>query len=290
MRRIQYARILRALLYILYIVSRARVRSQEKRLTFLSGKNIISFTLEKSRIGSIDIMTENFIKIDPHVHSNEISRCSHVTCEQIIDQKIELGYKGAVLTNHCQEWYYPEEEHKNYIEQVIEDFNRGKAYADKKGFRFYLGLEVSLHEPHYADWLLYGVTEEFLRKTPCLYKLSQKELFQLCEENGVLLVQAHPFRQSPCDPNFMHGVEINCSDGDLDKIPLVEEFASRHDLFVTCGTDYHFIERTYHGGIYLPDTCQTAADIAAYIRKTGEVRAFYGGKDKIYRTSRFLKR
>ena len=266
MRRIQYARILRALLYIIYIVSRARVRSQEKRLTFLSGKNIISFTLEKSRIGSIDIMTENFIKIDPHVHSNEISRCSHVTCEQIIDQKIELGYKGAVLTNHC------------------------KAYADKKGFRFYLGLEVSLHEPHYADWLLYGVTEEFLRKTPCLYKLSQKELFQLCEENGVLLVQAHPFRQSPCDPNFMHGVEINCSDGDLDKIPLVEEFASRHDLFVTCGTDYHFIERTYHGGIYLPDTCQTAADIAAYIRKTGEVRAFYGGKDKIYRTSRFLKR
>ncbi len=234
-------------------------------------------------------MAENFIKIDPHVHSSGISRCSHVTCEQIIDEKIGLGYDGVVLTNHCQEWYYPPNEHKNYIEQVMGDFMRGKAYADKKGFRFYLGLEVSLNEPHYADWLLYGVTESFLRKTPCLYTLSQQELFQLCEENGVLLVQAHPFRQSPCDPNFMHGVEINCSDGDLDKIPLVEEYAKEHGLLVTCGTDYHFPERTYHGGIYIPDTCQTAENIAEYIRKVGKIRAFYGGVEKTYESSRLSK-
>ncbi len=235
-------------------------------------------------------MAEKFIKIDPHVHSKAISRCSHVTCEEIIDEKIKLGYDGAILTNHCQEWYYPKEEHKNYIEQVLEDFARGKAYADKKGFRLYLGLEVTLNEPHYADWLLYGVTEEFLRATPCLYTLSQEELFTLCEENGVLLVQAHPFRQSPGDPNFMHGVEINCSDGDLDKIPLVEEFAKAHDLLVTCGTDYHFTSRIYHGGIYIPETCQTAADIAAHIRKTGRIKVFYGGNEKTFSSLHLLKR
>ncbi len=234
-------------------------------------------------------MKEKFIKIDPHVHSSAISRCSHVTCEEIIDEKIRLGYDGVILTNHCQGWYYPQEEHKNYIERVLEDFARGKAYAEKKSFRFYLGLEVTLEVPHYADWLLYGVTEDFLRKTPCLYALSQKELFALCEENGVLLVQAHPFRQSPCDPKFMHGVEINCSDGDLDKIPLVESFAAEHGLLVTCGTDYHFPSRTYHGGIYIPDTCQTAADIAKYIRETGKICVFYGGVEKTYEGSRFLK-
>ena len=235
-------------------------------------------------------MTEKFIKIDPHVHSSGICHCSHVTCEEIIDEKIKLGYDGAILTNHCQEWYYPKEEHKNYVEQVIEDFARGKAYADKKGFRFYLGLEVTLNEPHYADWLLYGVTEKFLRSTPCLYTLSQAELFALCEENGILLIQAHPFRQSPCNPHLMHGVEINCSDGDLDKIPLVESFAAEHGLLVTCGTDYHFLSRTYHGGIYIPGTCQTAADIAAYIRKAGEVRVFYEGAEKTFASPRLLKR
>lgn len=234
-------------------------------------------------------MAEKFIKIDPHVHSKGISRCSHVTCEEIIDEKIKLGYDGAVLVNHCQEWYYPAAEHKNYIERVIEDFARGKAYADKKGFRFYLGLEVTLNLPHYADWLLYGVTEEFLRKTPCLYQLSQKELFALCEENGVLLMQAHPYRQSPCDPNYMHGVEINCSDGDLDKIPLVEDFAREHGVLLFCGTDYHFPERTYHGGIYIPERCQTAADIAEYFRKTWETHVFYGGAEKVFTATRFKK-
>lgn len=235
-------------------------------------------------------MAEKMLKIDPHVHSNGISHCSHVTCEEIIDEKIRLGYDGAVLANHCQAWYYPQEEHGAFIERVLEDFARGKAYADKKGFRFYLGLEVTLDEPHYADWLLYGVTEDFLRKTPCLYTLTQKELFELCEENGVLLVQAHPFRQSPCDPNFMHGVEINCSDGDLDKIPLVEEYAKQHALLITCGTDYHFVERTYRGGVYLPESCHTAVDMAKYIREKGSVTVFYDGKDHEYAPARFVKK
>ena len=90
-------------------------------------------------------------------------------------------------------------------------------------------------------------------------------------------------------PRFMHGVEINCSDGDLDKIPMVEGFAAEHDLLVTCGTDYHFVSRTYFGGIYIPESCLTAADIAAHIRKTGKLRAFYGGKEKIFSTNRFKK-
>ena len=97
-------------------------------------------------------MKEGFIKIDPHVHSLPISKCSKVYCEEIIDGKIQLGYDGAILTNHCQEWCYRPHEREIYIERVIEDYRRGKAYADEKGFRFYLGLEVSLQKPHYADW------------------------------------------------------------------------------------------------------------------------------------------
>ena len=236
---------------------------------------------------------EKFIKIDPHVHSKEVSMCSQVTVEEIIDAKMELGYEGAILTNHCQEWYYPKEEHKNYVERVIETFHKGKAYAEKKGFRFYLGLEVSLMDPHYADWLLYGVTEEFLRASPCLYALLQKELFDFCEEWGVLLIQAHPFRQSPCNPKYMHGVEINCTTGDLDKTPLVEEFAMENNLLITCGTDYHALDRVYRGGIYIPESCQTAKDIAEYIRKAGKITVFKGwdGKEETtYESGIFVKK
>jgi hypothetical protein len=230
---------------------------------------------------------ETWIKIDPHVHSKGVSLCSRLTCEEIIDSKRALGYDGAVLTNHCQRWYYPAEEHKYFIERVIEEFSRGKAYADKVGFRWYLGIEVSLDDPHYADWLLYGVTEEFLRATPCLYNLSQKELFDLCEEWGIVLIQAHPFRQSPCDPRYMHGVERNCSSGDLDKTELVEEFAKQHGLLVTCGTDYHFTENNYFGGIFVPKSCTTAKELAEYLRRAGEVTVFANKEKTTYKTEVF---
>ena len=41
-------------------------------------------------------MEEKFIKIDPHVHSKGISGCSHVSCEEIVDEKMELGYDSDV--------------------------------------------------------------------------------------------------------------------------------------------------------------------------------------------------
>ena len=232
---------------------------------------------------------QEFIKIDPHVHSKGISLCSHVSCQEIVDEKQRLGYEGAVLTNHCQRWYYPAEQHGAFIERVIEEFHQGKKYADEKGFRFYLGLEVSLDDPHYADWLLYGTTEAFLRSSPCLYQLTQKQLFALCEEWGVVLVQAHPFRQSPCDPNYMHGVERNCSIGDLDKTERVEAFAKEHDLLVTVGTDYHGKDNLYRGGIYVPKTCTDSTDIAGYLRR-GKVRVFAEGEETEYESGVFHKK
>lgn len=217
---------------------------------------------------------EKLLKIDPHVHSSGISRCSQMTCEEIVDEKRALGYDGVILTNHCQEWYYGQESHAAFMEEVIEEFRRGKAYADSKGFRFYLGLEVTLMKPHYADWLLYGATEEFLRSSPCLYTLSQQELFELCEKWGILLVQAHPYRQSPGDPKYMHGIEHNCSQGDVYKFDLVEAFAKEHGLLLTCGTDYHFKENTRFGGIFIPESCVTATDVAAYLKSVKNVKIF----------------
>ena len=95
-----------------------------------------------------------------------------------------------------------------------------------------------MFEPHYTDWLLYGITEEFLLKSPCFFTLFQKELFDYCQQYGVVMIQAYPYRQSPCEPKYMHGVEINCSDGDLDKITLVEDFAKAHNLLVACGLSF----------------------------------------------------
>ena len=234
-------------------------------------------------------MAEKMIKIDPHTHSNGISLCSHITCEEIVDSKMERGYQGVVLANHCHPSYYSETEHKEFVERVIAEYARGKAYADEKDFRFYLGLEVTLLEPHYADWLLYGITEDFLRASPCLYTLTQQQLYELCEKWGVVLVQAHPYRQSPAHPKYMHGVEINCCGPDLEKVGLVEAFAKEQDLLIMCGTDYHWFANTYNGGIYIPESCRDATDIAKFFKENGRVTVFREGKEKTY-TSKVFER
>ncbi len=219
---------------------------------------------------------EKMLKIDTHVHSKGISRCSLVDCKTIVDAKKKLGYDGAILTNHCQPWYYPPEEHKNYIERVIEEYRKGKKYADEQGFRLYLGLEVTLFETQYTDWLLFGATEEFLRKTPCLYQCTQKELFELCDGNGVLLVQAHPCRREDKlgNPNYMHGVELNGTPCDLPTFPHIREFAKANGLLLSCGTDYHNVDRTYMGGIYLPEKCEKVEDIVKYICENKGITLF----------------
>jgi hypothetical protein len=220
-------------------------------------------------------MNSHNIKIDTHIHSNGVSFCSQVSSEQIIDEKLRLGIDGIILTNHCQSHYYPPEKHDEYIEKVIAEFNRAKEYGEKKNFLVMLGLEVSIFEPSYNDWLLYGVTEEFLRSSPCFYQLNQRSLFELCEKNGILLVQAHPFRNSGWGVNeLMHGAEVNCSPGDLPLKDEVIEIACARNLTVTCGTDYHSSDRP-NCGMVVPDFIKTSVDFANYLKTTDYTELFF---------------
>ena len=229
-------------------------------------------------------MAEKLLKIDPHVHSSGISLCSRVDYKQIVDEMKKLGYDGVILTNHCQKWYYPPEEHASFIEKVIAEYRAAEKYAQTQDFQVWLGIEVTLHEPHYADWLLYGVTEEFLRRSPCLYQLKQKELFDFCSEWGVLMVQAHPFREghSPCDPKYMHGVEINCNARDIDKVAMVEEFAAKHKLLITCGVDYHQTNQYYFGVMFVGEKCRSAVNFVHEIKSSGKTRVFLQKEEKEY--------
>ncbi len=225
---------------------------------------------------------ENFYKMDMHVHSSGVSLCSRIRVEEIVDCKKSLGYDGAILCNHCQSWYYPPSENEKFMKKVVDEYERGKAYAEKKDFRLLLGLEVSINEPFYSDWLLYGWEKETLLKAPCLYQYNQKQLFDFCQENDLLLLQAHPYRANtgycddmrPANPAYMHGVEVNCDKRDRANRGRCHSFAESHGKLLTCGTDYHFAENEYRGGTYLPDWVTTNADLKKYLRETKEIFYF----------------
>lgn len=221
------------------------------------------------------------MKIDPHVHSSGASLCSKITFDQIIENKKALGYGGAVLTNHCQSWYFEPNKKDEWCENFINEWLNAEKYARERGFKLFFGVEVTVSEPLSSDWLLYGATPEFLIKSPCLYQLSQKQLFDLCNENGIFLVQAHPFRFSPVPAaaEHMHGVEINCTPRDYEQKQKVIDFAREHNLLITCGTDYHFAENKALGGVVVPDDINNACEFANYLKNTKSTTLLLDGKE-----------
>ena len=222
-------------------------------------------------------MSEKYLRCDPHVHTGGISTCCPLEYPQIIDEKVELGYQMAVLTNHSQSWYCPPRGHGDLMKRHLEEFDRAYAYAKDRGLRLLLGLEVTVREPAWTDWLLYGVTENFMVNAPCLYNLTQKQLFELCKIHGIIMVQAHPLRyhDTIANPNFSHGIEINCSSTDLQHKDKILRQAEQHSLTVTCGTDYHG-GNDFIGGTFVPDWVKTGRDLGDYLAKTQKTSIFYG--------------
>ena len=231
-------------------------------------------------------MSEKYLRCDPHVHTGGISTCCPLGYPKIIDEKVAQGYQMAVLTNHSQSWYCPPHQHGEFMQRHLEEFDRAYAYAKERGLTLLLGLEVTVRDPRWTDWLLYGVTENFMLHAPCLYELTQRQLFELCKIHGIVMVQAHPFRyhDSIANPNFSHGIEINCSAGDLQHKDEILRQAQTHSLTVTCGTDYHG-NNAFVGGLYVPDWVKTGADLGDYLAKTKRTSIFFGGEEWTIPTS-----
>ena len=165
---------------------------------------------------------------------------------------------------------------------MIAEYERGVAYAQSKNFQLWLGIEVTIDDPHYSDWLLYGVTKEFLQQTPCLYNLTQEALFRLCEEHGVLMVQAHPFREEQgydlADLKFMHGVEIYNSHRMFNpQFERITAIAEENDKIKTSGGDFHEAETYLMAGMIVPDEINDQFMLRDYL-KTGESIIFNSEK------------
>ena len=220
------------------------------------------------------------LRCDPHVHTGGISTCCPALYPEIIDNKVAQGYEMAVLTNHSQSWYCPPNKHRELMERHLEEFDRAYAYAKDRGLVLLLGLEVTVRDPAWTDWLLYGVNERFMLNAPCLYNLTQKELFEYCKINGVIMVQAHPYRYHPsiANPNYSHGIEINCSSGDLQYKDEILHQAQTHGLTVTCGTDYHG-QNKFIGGLRVPAWVKTGRDFGDYLSAAKNTDIFFGGED-----------
>ncbi len=214
--------------------------------------------------------------IDLHAHSSGISKCCRADLETVIETNIEAGFDGMVLTNHYFKGYLKEETAASFARRSIAEHEKAWAYGDRRGFRVFFGIEVTM-EPHGGNHMLvYGVDYDFLMTYPELYDMDQKTLYETVHGAGGILVQAHPLRNNRdvrMDPAYLDGVEINCHKGYKDgtHLALLADYAAENGLILTCGCDYHADIIRPHGGTILPESIRNEQELAKYLYTTEQI-------------------
>lgn len=106
------------------------------------------------------------------------------------------------------------------------------------GMSVLLGAELRL-EGSNNDYLLFGVTEQFLYDFPELYRFDMPRLHSLLQEHHVLIYQAHPYRSNLTrqDPQYLDGVEVaNGNPRHNSHNDLALAFAREHHLRMSGGS------------------------------------------------------
>ena len=192
------------------------------------------------------------MKIDLHVHCREASRCAEHQPKEIPAFYAENNVDALVITNH----YHPGhlgffgEDPKVQAEKYIEQYYEMKEAGDKVGVTVIFGAEVMLTSTRQqAEFLLYGFTPEKMRQSFPLHTMTQKELFEYCNSNEILMYQSHPTRKNHrfADPRYMHGIEI--LNGPV-LLKAYYEYAIANNLKYCAGSDFHAKEQVSHAGIH----------------------------------------
>lgn len=194
------------------------------------------------------------MKIEMHAHTGESSPCAHVSARQMVSLYRDAGYDAVVVTDHYCKWVYEQsgaDSLEQYTDYFLSGYRAAKKAAVDTSMTILLGIEVNLTESP-NDYLLYGITEDFVQKHPKLFTLSLKELSELCRNNHILLFQAHPYRTycSPGNPDYLDGAEwYNGNPRHNNQNDLASRWAAAHRLLSSSGSDFHEVEDLAKGGI-----------------------------------------
>ena len=218
-------------------------------------------------------------KTELHCHSASISRCAHASDAVIIDEYLAAGYTTIVLTNHLSTGTFElfsggwAEKIRYYIDGYQKLVN-----AAKGKLNILLGTEINLNNSS-NDYLVYGITEQFLLDNPNILSLNIHSLSALCRKEGLPIYQAHPFRvwMTAVNPSLIDGIEVD--NGNIrqnSSNPIAQQWADRFNLNKITGSDYHDPKDLIGCGIET-DFPITTNEKLLEVLKSGKYNLLYSG-------------
>lgn len=196
-------------------------------------------------------------KTEMHCHSVNVSSCAHATAEQIIEKYVDAGYTTLISTEHINPWTFSRELEADTWRRRVEYFMNGYrklVNAAEGKMNILLGAEIRFMRENNSDYLVYGLTEEFLCELGDPRRINSiSALSHILHEHGMMIFQAHPFRPTMMvtDPKHLDGIEVaNLSPWHESNNDIAAAWAKRHNLIGISGTDFHDPDHIPLGGIY----------------------------------------
>lgn len=209
---------------------------------------------------------------DVHTHTVEVSPCGVLTAEETVDTYCKLGYSGIVVTDHFNGWVIQKLSGETWAEK-IDSFTRGyrlaKEAGDRKGLAVLFGMEMKAADYKNNEYLVYGITPEFLLTHERLYDQTLEEIFREVHLAGGMIFQAHPFRSnmelSPA--GFLDGIEAyNGNPRHHSSNDVAIQTAKRLGFHMLSGSDSHETGDAGHGGMAFFKKPETMDDLLGMIR------------------------
>ena len=158
-------------------------------------------------------------------------------------------------------------DYRRFVRLYVEGY--GKLVAAAKGkLNILFGAELRFSE-NSNDYLLYGITPELMLGCEEMFSMNPKSFSEYARANGILFIQAHPFRNNMTvvDPKHLDGIEVfNGHVGHNSRNDIAEEWAKKHGLIMTSGTDFHHVTHFPDGGILTDFEIKTMDELVKVLK------------------------
>ena len=210
-------------------------------------------------------------KTETHLHTCEVSACGKKHATELVRLYKERGYTTVFVTDHFQPnsldalgdlpW-------EDKVTVFLSGYYKAKQLGDQLGVTVLPGAELCFPEApnHY---LAYGITRQFLNAHPDLHKVGIEAFRKIAREEGIFIVQAHPYRDGRCfpTPEYADAIEVyNSNPRHEDHSELAEKMAIEHSLPMTAGSDTHRDEDIAGTGVLSEAPIRSAEDYIALLK------------------------
>jgi len=186
------------------------------------------------------------MRIEMHIHTAQVSPCADCSAAEAVRRCIAKGYDAMVVTDHFNEdasravmgnlagW-------EARVDHFLRGYRAAKAAAPA-GFLVLLGMELRFMDRGISEYLVYGFDEKFLYEHVGIDRLDIEAFSKLARKNGLLVVQAHPFRwgMTLTRAQWLDGLEVyNGNSHHQSHNEFAALWARKHGLLALSGSDYH---------------------------------------------------